>query len=386
MAFTLQDVLNARSAAQILNEWLAYLASPPDGLPRLRTTNWRTGGPYLYLIRRYSQELESLYKLVASLGGSAFIRYATGLWLRWLGEDFFGEPFQGASFATTNVTLTSSPGFGPYGPQFVKVKATNGKTYTSINLVTIPLGSAVTAAFRADSNGTGSNVGAGEINALVSPNVLGVAVTNAAAVVDGLDEEDETRYKSKLLDKWGILSAGVTVDSSFAMVEAGFKYLAMRASLEVKKVAVLSSFNSTTGMAASNTTSVILAGYGTGVTGGAVADVLAVLQPRIGLDEVLIVETAITVTLGMQGTIKVRSAYFAAGLGPIADSYAALDKRTPIGGGPAGVPVSEFVAAAFYDPLAVYDATFTNPISPVSLSYKQLLVTDPSALVLQQVP
>lgn len=386
--FTLADVLQARSAAQIFNDWLAYMANPPPGLDKVKTSNWRTGGAYLTLIRRDSIELEMLYKLIAALGGSAFIRYATGLWLKWLGEDFFGEPKQAAVFATTNVTLTVAPGFGPYGPLTMKVRATNGQTYSSVAPVTIPQGGTTgPVAFIADKAGAAANVGAHEINALLSPNVLGVTVDNAAAVTTGFDEESDDRYKVRLLAKWGILSGAVAPGSSFAMVKDGYIYGALTASPEVQKVAVLASLNANTGMYASNTESVIVAGNGVPVSGGGVSAVQAYLAPRIGLDETLIVKSASVVTEALAGTVKIRSAYAASGLAPIATSLADLDKRIPIGGGPAGVPQSEFIAAIFYDKNAIYDAQLTAPtLSGVALNYDQILVTDPSALVLQTVP
>ncbi len=386
-SFTLADILNARSSAQIFNEWLAYLANPPAGLDKVNTSNWRTGGPYLYLIRRYSQELELLYKLIASLGGSAFIRYASGLWLTWLGEDFFGEARQGATFATVNVTLTVTAGFGPYGPQIVRVKATNGKIFKSVAAVTIPAGAGMlTTGFVAEGSGASYNAGATQINSLVSPNVLGVAVSNAAAVTNGYDAEGDDRYKVRLLAKWGILSGAVAAGSSFAMVKDGFIYGAMTASPEVYKVAVLAAWDTNAGAYAQCTTSVVVGGDGTTVSGAGVALVQAYLAPRIGLDEVLITKSAVPVTLGMTGVAKIRSAYFAAGLAPIAASLLALDRRTPIGGGPYGVPVAAFTDAVVYDPRAVYDIVFSNPIIPVALDNDQMLITDPSALTLQMVP
>src|SRR4051812_20121859 len=95
----LTDLLSPRSAQQIYNDVLAFIASPPDpSLVSVSTANWRTGGPYKTLISRLSIEGGLVYQILAQFAGSAFLRYAQGRWLDWLGQDLLGEARQDAEF------------------------------------------------------------------------------------------------------------------------------------------------------------------------------------------------------------------------------------------------------------------------------------------------
>lgn len=382
-------LLEGRSAAQIFNDALAYIANPPDpNLAIVRTSNWRTGGPYKTLLNRLALEIELLYQIAANFAGSAFLRYAPGRdvnnpslvsWLDWLGEDFFAEPRQGAAAATVNIIVIVAAGFGPYGPVQLRAKASNGQTFISTTLVSLAAGPSTSApiAFRAEVAGALGNVTAHTITLLVSPNVLGITLDNAANATGGADIETDDRYRVRLAAKWGLLGTG-----SPASV---YVYWALTASTDVKKVAVLP--NSNNGVFAQNYVSVVLAGDGVPVSGAVVTQVFNYINPKIPIGWSLFAKSAAAKNVALTGNVKVAGAVLAQAATGIANGCAGLDGRSPIGGYTGiGVGLSEFISAITYDPSAVLDVQLTNPTGNVSLNFDEFLVTNPSALVLIPVP
>ena len=147
MAFNFLDLIGGKSAQQIINDFYSFLASPPDpSLVSVRTANWRTGGPYRTLVYRQGIEVSLLYQILAQFAGSSSLQYASGGWLDWLGENFFGEARQGGEFASVPVTFTVPLGAGPLGPLALRVQTSDGKVFASTQPETIPIGPA-TATF-----------------------------------------------------------------------------------------------------------------------------------------------------------------------------------------------------------------------------------------------
>lgn len=269
---SLTDLLSPRSAQQIINDTLSFIASPPDPtLVSVRTANWRTGGPYRTLLYRQGIEGSLFYQVLSGFAGSAFLRYATGKWLDWLGEDFFDEPRQSALFAKVLINITVPAGVGPIGPIPITVQTVNGLQFKSDLAITIPAGPALLMGvpFTAVKAGSAYNVGSGTITVLQSPNVLGVTVTNPAQAVGGYDSEPDDRYRTRLAAKWGVLSTGST--------EAAYIFWALTASPEVAKVKV--NANQHGGVFAPEWVTVLLAGTNSGVSVQAVSNVQAFIEP-----------------------------------------------------------------------------------------------------------
>lgn len=370
MAFTLIDLvqlLAPRSAQKIVNDFFDFLANPPDpNLVSVSTANWRTGGPYRTLVYRMALEASLLYQQVAGFAGSAFLRYALGRWLDWLGEDYFNEPRQAASFAHVNLTITVPLGAGPYGPLEVRAQTADGKVFISETLVTIPAGpTTVTFSATASLAGASYNVGSGQISQLVVPNILGLSVTNAAAAIDGFDMEPDARYAQRLGAKWGVLSTGST--------QAAYIFWALTASQEVQKVRVYS--DNLLGVFTDNYVTVVLAGNATTVSAGAVAAVQAYIEPKMPLDEHLAVVSCRIFPVTVTGTAKVFSRYVSGAAAAISNSLQALGIRVPIGSYDAGpVPLAEAQDAVIYDKAQMYDVALTNPVAPMALAYDEILV------------
>jgi len=362
----LVELLAPRSAQQVINDTLAFLASPPDpSLVTVRTANWRTGGPYRTLIYRQGIEASLLYQVVAGLAGSSFLRYARGKWLDWLGEDYFNEPRQDAQFATVNVRFTVPLGAGPLGPIPLRVATPDGQEFVSVAAETIPAGPAVvTFTFKAAKAGAVYNVAAGQINQLVSPNVLGITVTNLAAATGGYDREPDDRYAQRLAAKWGTLSPGSTA--------AAYVYWALTASKEVTKVRVYSDLY--LGAFTPNWVTVYLASDAGIASAQAIADVLAYITPRVPLDIKVDVQSVVPFAVSVTGLVKVFTPYVGEAPAAIANSLQALNKRVPIGSYDQGpIPVAEVNDAVFWDATKVYDVALTNPTAPISLNKEHLL-------------
>lgn len=366
---SLTELLMPRSAQQVINDFFSYLANPPDPtLVSVRTANWRTGGPYRFLAYRQGIEASLLYQVLAGFAGSAFLRYATGRWLDWLGQDFFDEPRQDAQFATAILTVNVPAGAGPYGPLQLQAQTTDGKTFLSEVLVTLPAGPASTlVAVKATTAGSTYNVGPNTITQLVTPNVLGVSVTNAAAATGGFDMEPDDRYRQRLAAKWGALSRGTT--------EAAYIYYAMSASPEVVKVKVNSDQH--LGVFESQWITVIVGTAIGPVSTDALAAVDARLQSVRPIGSKLMTENAVALPYTVTGPVQVYSPYVSTAHGSIATSLQSLSALVPIGGYPqGGVPASEVQRAVIYDPTQVYDAQLTNPApaAVIAPAYNELLV------------
>lgn len=364
---SLAELLLPKSAQQIVNDSLAFIANPPDpSLISVRTANWRPGGPYRTLLYRQGIEASLLYQILAGFAGSAFLRYATGRWLDWLGQDYFDEARQGASFATAIMTINVPAGAGPVGPVPIKVSTTDGKSYTSVVAITLPAGPASTLALvRADKAGSAYNVGAGNISQLVSPNILGITVTNAADATGGFDEETDQRYATRLMAKWGVLSKGTTANA--------YIYYALTASQEVQKVSVLP--NSFHGVFGNQNVTIVVSGLDGPVSADALVAVYNATAPRAPLDVEIYVDGIVVYPVTITGAVQVYSPYLSVAQDGIANSLKQFQYRVPIGGYASNpVPVSEFTRAVFYDPTQVFDVQLATPAAPVSLAYNELLV------------
>jgi len=363
---SLAELLLPRSAQQIINDTLAFYANPPDpALVSLQTANWRTGGPYRFLLYRQGIEASLLYQIIAGLAGSSFLRTARGKWLDWLGEDYFQEPRQSAQFAAVTEQFTIPLGAGPLGPIELRCATPDGLEFVSVAPVMLPAGPAViSVSMTAAKAGAVYNVGPGTITQLISPNVLGISVTNLAAATGGFDQEPDDRYAQRLAAKFGVLSTGST--------QAAYIYWALTASPEVKRVRVYSDLLG--GVFTDNYVTVLLATDTGPVSAGAIAAVDAFIAPRVPLDIKLDVGTVSVKSVSVTGVVKVFSAYRSQAPGRIATSLQALAAQVPIGSYDQGpVPLAEIDAAVLYSRQEVYDFTRAAPLAPVSLLYNELL-------------
>lgn len=173
------------------------------------TTSWKPGGVVRTLIAGVSIVGSALSRLTAKLAQSGFLSTAQGDWLGQVAANVYNVTPQGATFATTPVTLVNTGGgvysFDPGDLQVLN--PTTKEAYFNTGTVTIGSGATVenviVQAFTAGSKGTSY---AGEISAFqtagLSPNVT---VTNPFAAI-GTDAESDPAVRQRCLDKLGSLS------------------------------------------------------------------------------------------------------------------------------------------------------------------------------------
>lgn len=375
MAFNYLDLIGGKSAQQIINDFFAFLASPPDpSLVSVRTANWRTGGPYRTLVYRQGIEVSLLYQILAQFAGSASLQYASGGWLDWLGVNFFDESRQSGEFATVPVTFNVPLGAGPLGPLALRVQTSDGKVFASTQPETLPAGPmSITFTMRAVEAGSKYNVGANLINQLITPNVLGISVNNASPATGGFDTESDDRYRQRLGYKWGVLATGSPA--------AAYAYWAMQASKEVQKVRVYSNLH--LGAFDPEYVTVVMAGNNTGVSPQALIDVGDYIDPRMAICAKLNVATAIMIPVAVTGNVQVFSPYANGAPAQIGLALSELTKRVPIGSYDAGaIPVSEVMDSVFYSSKEVYDVSLTTPSAPIPLNYNEMAVfTDATTII-----
>lgn len=204
MTLSLASLLIQETKASIYNTALGIARAV--GVP---VSTWQVGDPTRSLFHVESELLEQLEAVVVNFIKSGFLDHATGYWLKILAEQVFGVTVPGATYASTDVTLTN--GGGGYYPDIeagdltFKNSAT-GKTYTNTTGGTLASGpgTTLTVTVVADEAGSGSSAGAGEIDEMVTT-LLGVTCTNAEAAV-GIDEQDESVTRQQCRDKLGNLS------------------------------------------------------------------------------------------------------------------------------------------------------------------------------------
>jgi uncharacterized phage protein gp47/JayE len=202
VAVSLASLLVKETKATILNAGLQIAAAL--GLP---VTSWQAGDPTRALFTFQAERLATLEDLVLGYIASAFLDYASGVWLKVLADQVFGVKVPDATYATTSITLTNTGG-GNYtidvGTLTVK-SSTSGKTYRNTTAgVLLGVGATCTLDVVADEAGSASSAGAGEIDALVT-GLLGVTCTNPTAAV-GIDEQSEDTTRQQCRDKLGSLS------------------------------------------------------------------------------------------------------------------------------------------------------------------------------------
>lgn len=198
---TLAGLLIEETQAEILAAELQIATA--IGLP---VTSWQPGDPTRSLFMAESVKLGVLEQEVVGYIQSGFLDYAQGQWLTVVAQQQFNVIVPGATFATTQVTLTNSLGaVFDLAAGDVQVKnSTSGATYTNSTGGHLAGPGTLTVTVIADEAGSASSAGAGEIDTMVT-DLIGVSVTNPTAAV-GTDQQAPATTVQQCRDKWGSLS------------------------------------------------------------------------------------------------------------------------------------------------------------------------------------
>lgn len=211
------STLLAKAGKEAIYKTALFIAETV-GLP---VTTWQAGDPTRSLFHLESELLATLEDIVIGYVRSGFLDYAAELaeagdddsskvWLKLLAKQVFNVDVPAATAATTDVVLTNT------GKRFypdieagdLTFKSTiTGKTYhnTSGGTLASGPGTVLTVSVEADEVGSASTAGAGEIDTLVTGEMLGVTCTNPIAAV-GTDEQAPATTVQQCRDKLGSLS------------------------------------------------------------------------------------------------------------------------------------------------------------------------------------
>lgn len=176
------------------------------GILGTRTTSWKPGAIARTIITAASAVLASFSKLTALIARSGFLELAEGRWLALVAWYVYGVEKEYATFADGEVTLTNSGG-GIYDldpGDLILANPDTGKQYRNTSPLTIGALATVTIPIAAIEAGSASSSAPGAIVELVTP-LLGVACTNALAVV-GRDDETDPALRARCSEKLGALS------------------------------------------------------------------------------------------------------------------------------------------------------------------------------------
>lgn len=176
------------------------------GLVGTRTTSWKPGAVVRTMITAVSIILSSYSELQALIAKSGFLELATGRWLALVAWYVYGVEKYYATFATGAVTLTNTGGglhlIDP-GDLIVSNPDT-GKQYRNTTSFTLNPLESIVVDVEAVEAGSASTSAPGTVVNMITP-LLGVSVTNEAAIV-GTDDEADTALRARCSEKLGSLS------------------------------------------------------------------------------------------------------------------------------------------------------------------------------------
>lgn len=179
------------------------------------TTGWKSGFVVRTIIAALAVVMVVFSELISKIAKSAYLDYATGIWLTFLARYVYGTERVAATFASGEVTLDNSAGGGlaEWAPgELVLRNPDTNKTYRNVSAITINPGDVLeNVAIIAIEAGSASTSTAGTIVEFETP-LADCTVTNPLAVV-GFDEEDDATLRVRCREVLGARSANGPEDA-----------------------------------------------------------------------------------------------------------------------------------------------------------------------------
>jgi phage-related baseplate assembly protein len=378
MSVDFNSLLTPATEDEIQASLLALLASGAVAGIQFPVTSWRPGGVALTLIALISRGLAQIAILVALIGRSGFVLYATGAWLTLTAAQYFKTDRKVATFASGALTLASTPS----APSYTIVAGQlafgwNSLVYRNTSGGTLAPSSTLLVSFQAEKTGAVYNAPIGGVSTLLTPlagvsiknNVLGFNTPPGNAqptiVVQGADEERDDALAVRAMGRWGTVGTAANED--------GYATWATTASDEVTRVATAENapdYGSITVTIANDTGA---------PSGGAVTAVSQYINgppiKRRPLCATVIVQGATNHTISVTATLYVK-----AGANPAAKAQAeaaiiayskTLSIATASGGWtvPGGVTVfRDKLIAALESPVGIVNSVLSVPAVDVDLA------------------
>jgi phage-related baseplate assembly protein len=171
------------------------------------TTSWKPGAVARTIIAAFAIVAAAFSELTALIAKSGFLELAEKDWLTLVARYVFGVERTLATFAAGSVTLTNTAGgvFDMGVRDAVFKKSSTGKTYRNTEAFHLgALQAGLVVGIEAVEAGSDSSAGAGEIDSTETA-MIGVVVTNAAAVV-GLNDQSDPDLRTQSLEARSALS------------------------------------------------------------------------------------------------------------------------------------------------------------------------------------
>lgn len=198
---SIDDLTKAPSEEAVLETFLLNLETL--GVP---ARSWRVGGVSRTILRVVARTYAGFAALIALAIKAMFLETSSGAWLTLLAYYVYGVSRVEATFATGQVQLTNGGG-GIYtlNPGELRVLWTaTGKAYTNTSTFTLNPGDVLLVDVQAVEQGSASSAPVGAVTSFETV-LLGVTVTNPAAIV-GLDEETDDTLRAACKAKLAALS------------------------------------------------------------------------------------------------------------------------------------------------------------------------------------
>lgn len=293
-------LVTAKTADTLRAELLTALADA--GFP---VASWQPGSIPRDLVYADATALAQLHSVVAELAMAAFLDDATGDWLTLFAASRFQVTRTAAVATVGKVVVTVASGAGPYTITAGGLLVTDGaRRWRSTNTTNVTISSAGTVTFtvRAESLGAAYNVANSAINAVVSPALAGVSVSNPVyasgtwITTAGADAESDASLRQRCRDRWATLGRGATV--------AAYQYLARTghaSAAQVTRTAVVTG-------PGDGTLRVYLAGPAGPVDAGVVTTVQTWIDSNKPATDAPTVESAAATSVTVTATVRVAAA------------------------------------------------------------------------------
>lgn len=203
MALALSDLFDSETRDGVMSTILSIA-----GDVALKVTAWQEGQPYRSLLTYVSQKIadNTVLRKEAIKGG--LLDSSEAGWLTLLAKSLYRVDRKLADFAdgdSFTFTNSSDEEYTVELGDLVVAHSVTGKTYRNTSVIVIPANGAIEGQYMlADEVGTASDAGPGMITEVVS-SLVGVEVTNLAAVL-GVDEELDEALRIRCRAKLGSLS------------------------------------------------------------------------------------------------------------------------------------------------------------------------------------
>ena len=204
----LSDLVSEETAASFLSKMLVIAQALG-----LTTESWQSGDPDLTLFDAFARIQETKESGIVAIVKAGFLDLATGAGLTLCARYLFNTERNPATYATCTLRLSNASALPiTIDPDDVTVKNSSTEaTFRNTTGGTIGAGSTLDVTIEAETSGSDSTSGVGDIDTMVTA-IPQVTCTNTTAAV-GTDEESDTALRARAKAKLGSLSPNGPADA-----------------------------------------------------------------------------------------------------------------------------------------------------------------------------